>query len=423
MPSPPRQRRALSMPRVPGKIFADGPRELAEALVASLRAPSEHHEISETLTHGFHSYPARLHPATARVLAELLAHHSPKNTVLVDPFCGSGTTLVEARAAGMRAVGTDLNPLAVLVARAKTWTVPQRQRNAMRDLGHEIAGQALAAGKAARRSGAEPAPQRKPKGFDPNARNRRLASWFAPHVRRELELIAMTIEDHREDDAEIADVLTACLSAILYKVSSRASDTDTTWVPKNVPRGAASRHFAQRVDLLHAGLSDLGRAGGPPDVFEADARRLHEHVPDGSAAAVLTSPPYAGTYDYAEHQRLRFDFLGLRHRALDEGEIGSRRSFDAAGPVAERAWHDALTNSLRSISRALSPGGYAAVVIGDSWAGGRAMYALDDVRSSITDELGVAAWASQLRPMLGTGERRAFEGRAKAEHVILLRRN
>jgi len=110
------------MPRAPGKIFADGPRELADTLVAALRAPVLGHEVAETLTHGFHSYPARLHPATARVLAELLAERSPRNAVLVDPFCGSGTTLVEARAAGLRAVGTDLNPLAVLVARAKTWT-------------------------------------------------------------------------------------------------------------------------------------------------------------------------------------------------------------------------------------------------------------------------------------------------------------
>jgi SAM-dependent methyltransferase len=410
------------MPRAPGKIYADGPRELAEALVASLRAPAEHHEIAETLTHPFHSYPARLHPATARVLAELLAERSPKNAVIVDPFCGSGTTLVEARANGLRAVGTDLNPLAVLVARAKTWTVPVRRRNAMRDLGHELAGQALAAGKAARRSGAEAQPLRKPKGFDPNARDRRLAAWFAPHVRRELEMIATLIEDHREDDPELADVLTACLSAILYKVSSRASDTDTTWVPKNIPRGAASRHFAQRVDILHAGLADLGRAGGPPDVHELDARRLHEVIPDGGAGGVLTSPPYAGTYDYAEHQRLRLDFLGLRHKGLDEGEIGSRRSFDAAGPAAERAWRTDLGDSLHSIARALASGAYAAIVIGDSWAGGRAMYALDDLRSALSDELGVAAWASQLRPMLGTGERRAFEGRAKAEHVVLLQR-
>jgi hypothetical protein len=410
------------MPRHQGKIFADGPRDLADSLVEALRAAVTQHDVSETLTHPFHSYPARLHPGTARVLAELISERAAPNAVIVDPFCGSGTTLVEARAAGMRAVGTDLNPLAVLVARAKTWTVPVRRRNEMRDLGHQLAGEALAAGKAARRSGAEPAPKRKPKGFDPNARDRRLASWFAPHVRRELEMIATSIEERREDDAEMADVLIACLSAILYKVSSRASDTDSTWVDKNVPRGAASRHFVQRVELLHAGLADLGRAGGPPDVFELDARRLEEVIPDGKAGGVITSPPYAGTYDYADHQRLRFDFLGLRHKGLDDGEIGSRRSFDASGPIAERAWRDALSDSLASISRALATGAFAALVIGDSWAGGRAMYALDDVRSALPGDLGVAAWASQLRPMLGAGERNAFGTRGKAEHVILLQR-
>src|SRR5688572_21456448 len=63
-----KQRRAMSMPRAPGRIYADGPRELAEALVAALRAPTIDHEVAESLTHPLHSYPARLHPATARIL-------------------------------------------------------------------------------------------------------------------------------------------------------------------------------------------------------------------------------------------------------------------------------------------------------------------------------------------------------------------
>ncbi len=410
------------MPRAPGRISGDGDRAIVDALVGALRAPAIDHEIAETLTHPFHTYPARLHPATARVLVELLATHARDRAVLVDPFCGSGTTLVEARAAGLRAVGTDLNPLAVLVARAKTWTVPARRRAQLRDVAHRLSGEVLAAGKAARRAGAEAAPMRKPAGFDPNARNRRLAAWFAPHVRRELELIATRIDELRTSDAELADVLTACLSAILYKVSSRTSDTDGTWVDRNVPRGASARHFIQRVELLLAGLDDLAGAGGPPDVFELDARRLGEVVPDGGASMVLTSPPYAGTYDYAEHQRLRFDFLGLRHRELDAGEIGSRRSFLASSPAAQRAWHGALADSLDSIARVLAPGGRAAIVIGDSFAGGRAVYALDDVRACLTGDLVVEAWASQDRPMLGSSEKRAFADRPKAEHVVLLRK-
>ena len=108
------------MPRSPGRVLADGDRETAETLVAALRAPAIAHDVAESLTHPFHSYPARLHPATARILVEYLA---VRDRPVVDPFCGSGTVLVEARALGARALGTDLSPLAVLVARAKTWTV------------------------------------------------------------------------------------------------------------------------------------------------------------------------------------------------------------------------------------------------------------------------------------------------------------
>lgn len=417
------------MPRAPGRIFAGGDPAAADALVGALRAPGIDHEISDSLTHPLHSYPARLHPATARLLIEVVlvaggrgGGRGREAPAILDPFCGSGTALVEARAAGLRAIGVDLNPLAVLVARAKTWTVPARRRKALRDTGHAISGAVLAAGKAARRSGAEAAPMRRPVGFDPNARDRRLASWFAPHVRRELELIAGHLDELAARDAELAGVLTACLSATLYKVSSRTSDTDSTWVPRNVARGAPARLFAQRVELLVSGLSDFP-PGSPAEIFELDARRLGEVVPAGTVAGIVTSPPYAGTYDYAEHQRLRFDFLALRHRDLDFREIGSRRSF-AADPVeAARAWRRALGDSLAAIAGALAPGAAAAIVLGDSLVGpGQAIFALDDLRGALTDELAVQAWASQERPMLGGGERRAFGDRPKAEHVILLRR-
>lgn len=410
------------MPRAPGRIFADGPRALADALVAALRAPSIDHDIAESLTHPFHSYPARLHPATARVLVDVVGYGAGRGAAILDPFCGSGTVLVEARAAGMRAIGVDLNPLAILVARAKTWTVSPRRRKELRDVGHTIAGAVLAAGKAARRSGAEPMPERKPAGFDPNARNRRLASWFAPHVRRELELIAWHLDQLSERDPELAGILVACLSAILYKISSRTSDTNDAWVQRNIARGAAARQFAMRVDLLVAGLHDLSRGSGPPtDLYELDARALGTVIPDGSIAGIITSPPYAGVYDYAEHQRLRFDFLGLRHRELDAGEIGSRRSFSDT-PDATRAWRRALADSLDAITRALASGGAAAIVIGDSVALNMAFYALDDIRNVITDDLVIEGWASQERPMLGGIEKRAFSDRPKAEHVVLLRK-
>ncbi|HTR50229.1 MAG TPA: hypothetical protein VMJ10_05935, partial [Kofleriaceae bacterium] len=159
-----------------------------------------------------------------------------------------------------------------------------------------------------------------------------------------------------------------------------------------------------------------------PEVFEHDARGLGDLVPDGTACGVVTSPPYAGTYDYAEHQRLRFDFLGLRHRALDEGELGPRRAFDDDAPAAYAAWRSALAAVVGAIARALGPGRAAALVIGDSLARGRALYALDDLRDALPGDLVLEAWASQERPMLGAAERRAFGDRPKAEHAVVLRR-
>jgi SAM-dependent methyltransferase len=409
------------MARTPGRVEAGGDRAFADRLAAALRIASEDDVVMESLTHPFHSYPARTHPATARELIALVAESMPARGLLVDPFCGSGTNLVEARAAGLRAIGVDINPLAVLVSRAKTWTAPQRVRARLKSLGQTIAGQVLAAGKGARRAGAEVQPQRGPAGFDPNARNRRLAAWFAPHVRRELEDLARHIDEVARQDGELAAVLQAALSAILYKVSSRTSDTNATWVKRNVARGASARWFLQRVELLHAGLADLSAGAGPtPEIFEADMRSLADLIPAAAAHAVVTSPPYAGTYDYAEHQRLRFDFLGLRHRHFDEQEIGARRML--VGDRAGLRWRTELGTAMDSISRMLAPGGLAVLVIGDSVAAGRAFHALDDVRAVLTSELSLLAWASQSRPMLGAAERSAFFDRDKAEHLILLRK-
>lgn len=69
------------------------------------------------LTHNFYRYPARFSPAFAARAIQLF---SRPGDVVLDPFMGGGTTIVEALASGRRAVGTDLNPLAVSIAKVKT---------------------------------------------------------------------------------------------------------------------------------------------------------------------------------------------------------------------------------------------------------------------------------------------------------------
>jgi len=74
-------------------------------------------EPRRRLTHYLFRFPAKFHPPVARALVN--GYTKPGDRVL-DPFCGSGSLLVEAAVAGRNAIGTDVDPLAVFVSRAKT---------------------------------------------------------------------------------------------------------------------------------------------------------------------------------------------------------------------------------------------------------------------------------------------------------------
>ncbi len=68
-------------------------------------------------THCYHIYPAMMIPQVAR---RLIKEYAPKNTKLIfDPYCGTGTSLLEAKLAGIDSIGTDLNPLAQLISKVK----------------------------------------------------------------------------------------------------------------------------------------------------------------------------------------------------------------------------------------------------------------------------------------------------------------
>ena len=70
-------------------------------------------------THCYHTYPAMMIPQIARTLIEQYKPQGELNTLL-DPYVGSGTSLVESSITGINSIGTDLNPLARFISRVKT---------------------------------------------------------------------------------------------------------------------------------------------------------------------------------------------------------------------------------------------------------------------------------------------------------------
>ncbi len=426
MIEPGKKRRALT--NVGGAIEVQGDPEEAAALARAVDVEPEAAEDAEDRAHvhGFHAYPARAHPVTVRRLVEAFA---PPGGVVLDPFCGSGTVLVEAMLAGRDAIGTDLNPLAVMLARAKTFA-----RSPEKSASLVTAARAVAEHADARRKAKSGAVKRLPPED---------VALFAPHVLLELDSIRHGIKkappEHRPE-------LGLVLSAILVKVSQKRGDTSGDVVAKRIAAGYPARLFVKKAEELAARYDafaellakestdravDPSRVRSPrARVFLDDATRL-EHVDRGTIDAVVTSPPYVATYDYLEHHALRLRWLGLDATPLADGEIGSRRKYAHAAPEqALRAWERELERFLRSVARVTKPGANVVLLMADSAVSGgprgeTAALRADEIVADVASAIGTlhpVACASQARPHFHGASMAAFGSKPRAEHAILLRR-
>lgn len=97
--------------------------EIFDSRYARLKAVDwDFTDASQDSLASIHPYPARFIPDIARELISGLG--CDKGAVILDPFCGSGTTLLEAQRAGFESVGIDLNPIACLISSVKTKELP-----------------------------------------------------------------------------------------------------------------------------------------------------------------------------------------------------------------------------------------------------------------------------------------------------------
>lgn len=313
-----------------------GDRDLARTMAEPLGAV----EPVERFTHGFHTWPAGLHADAARGLIGCFP-----GTSVLDPFCGGGTVLVEAVAAGKRAVGRDLSPIALRIARVRTRVDDETTLTKMRSAARKLCEEAQRA-----------------RDLPPPEILNAVREWYAPHVLCELEHLRRGV---RSADESIRPMLELLFSSILVKVSWRKSDTSSQRVKHDRPAGTTSILFHKKARELGRRIAELRDArpeGTPPaEVRWGDARDIRVGTP---VDLVLTSPPYPGTYDYLPMQHLRRIWLNETSE-YDAAELGSRRAWRAGERSAVREWREGTDAWMRSAATALAPGGHLVVVIGD----------------------------------------------------------
>lgn len=404
-----------------GRARTRGDAEAAKVLASALAAidPAK----SDVLTHGFHSYPARMHFGVARTLLSALAR---PNTRVLDPFCGSGTVLVEAFARRLPATGMDLSPLALRVSEVKCAYRNAEQIDAFIAKAHAIrdASAERVAGKV-RINAPLPRAERR---------------WYDPHVLLELAGLFAEIGAHTGASEEGKSkrrskskapkldfdrlALEMVFSAIVVKFSRQRSDTAEEEVARSIAPGAATSFFGRKAEELGRRWSELAErvTVDTPHVQlrQADARDIAGAVgPKRRYDLVLSSPPYGGTYDYVDHHRRRAAWLGLSLRALESHEVGARRTLDPKGSTkedAERRWNTEVTEMLASIGAVLSgPDANVVLFVGDGEVAGKRIDAEQQLRE-LAPSVGMRVIASASLPRLDW-----HGGPRRAEHLVQLR--
>lgn len=371
---------------------------IGERLAAAMAAADA--ESDDLWTHGFHTYPARMHSAIARALVR---HFNPgPGKRVLDPFCGSGTVLVEAQVAGLAAWGSDLNPLSMRVAQLHCQPLPAAMRQQLLSVVQEVA----AASEARVRS--------RVKVRAPLPRSEVVR--YAPHVL--LELAGLHAEIAAIEDGVIRRALEMVFSAMVVKFSRQRADTSEHLVEKRLRKGLVTEFFVRKAAELCTRWEQLAQAL-PTDVphiglFQCDVRELPRHLPQAQRAdLVLSSPPYGGTYDYVQHHARRFPWLGMSSEQFAEKELGARRHFSAA-PAGRRRWDQELTGALVAIAESTQLGAQVCFLLGDAQLG--------DERVDAAQQLAVLAPACGLRFVASAAQQRPdFRGgQPRQEHLVLL---
>ena len=286
--------------------------------------------------HRLHPYHGKFIPQLVEVL---LDRYLPRGGHVLDPFAGSGTTLVQALESGLDATGTELAAFNCLLMRVKT---AHYDLEALRDEVHEIVNRLDGLKTSAR----------------PNAYMRR---WYSTAAAKQL----LAFRDHAH-----SEVLRVILSRGA-RSARRAAHFDLE-APSEPMTGEYWCHKHRRmcrpvesanVFLRRYALDTLARieafatvrSDRSAQVLHADARTIaYDEVFDG----VLTSPPYPGLIDYHEQHRYAYELLDLEQRR--DLELGRASTKGALEDYCE-----GIARALANAASALAPGAPVLVVVND----------------------------------------------------------
>jgi len=291
----------------------------------------------------------RLHPYLGKFVPQLvealLERYVPRGGRVLDPFAGSGTTLVQALESGYDAVGVDIAAFNSLLMRVKTerydaFLLETELRDALSHLGES---------------------PRRARGY--------VKEWYAPRAAAELLHFRSLIEEY-EHAAVLRVVLaraarSARLTTHFDLEFPKSPQREPYWChkhrrtcrPVQEANKFLARYLLDTLDRLK-GFQRVRDRSREAEVLHGDARDV---AFEGRFDGVITSPPYPGLIDYHEQHRYAYELLELDDRR--ELELGAAAR--GTSRVALEAYVAGISEVLKRCAEALRPGAPVVIVVND----------------------------------------------------------
>ncbi len=279
------------------------------------------------LTHGLHRFPAKYIPQVPRWAIKNFAN---AHSIVLDPFMGSGTTLVEALGTVEQSYGADIDPLARLISRAKT---------------HKYNVETLRTYAKALDESRLPALNT---CFLPMEGVKNVTHWFSESAWTDLCRIYTCINAFNCTPSE-RDFLLTVFSSTLRWVSNADDQSQKTYVSGTLKKTppAVFPTFEKFLQRALVGIETLDSARGIRKATILDGSALSIPLKNASVDLIVTSPPYLDSVDYMYNFMLEYFWLGPKLGIPSRMEYNKKRRMPIGSKnplVSINAVHPALVD-------------------------------------------------------------------------------